>query len=112
LPCGIPEWAVPRESRKGCPRFLRSSVGDTRRSGGQCRGIVRSDSWKTSELRCGVAGGLRGTAGEEAVTNPDGVEAGLVFLAYLGGLLAAMFEVGVYLGLVPQVVADRRVDVP
>jgi hypothetical protein len=51
-------------------------------------------------------------AGEKALTNPDAVESGLVFLANLSSSLAALFEVGVHLRLVVQVVADRRVDIP
>jgi hypothetical protein len=61
---------------------------------------------------CAVsASSLMVTTGEEAVTNPDRVEPGLVLLAYLSCLLAALFEVGIHFGLVPQAIADNCVNV-
>jgi hypothetical protein len=54
---------------------------------------------------------LRRPASEQAVPDSERAEAGFILLAGLGGLLPATLEVGLDLGLVPQVIAQGRVHI-
>jgi hypothetical protein len=54
---------------------------------------------------------LSNTAGEQAVAHAGRIEAGLVLLAHPTGMMLALTEVGIDIGLVPEIVAYDRVHV-